>query len=483
MKKNLMKITFLLIGLLAMDSTMLFAADDEKETEVKNDADNSFPVLIINGTNRSATFTVSSDALKEEAISIVTPSGFTVSPQSIPANGKKQKVTVTLNSTLALTEGKIILKSGEKRSYIKVKGYGSALPIKDLSSTPLYQGKNEKEFSQTFNPSKNGYTIEFKMKACEAGQAFYPYFVDKEGYGVKAYFAPNEIGLFSSTRKKAIANPTTSKRAGGSGKFYDNEREFYTYRFAVTPDHRAFIYRDGMPIDTIRLADFGPQPNFANGRGEMVDNLLKNPDFEGEYEIDPGSKLASHIEGWDIVINDRWNSEQQILPQEINKELDVDNHIFQIKPYKWSGSTWSDGILEQVVDVEPNETYTLTALVKGGISKKKAVNTGKMVIQEVQASDKSATTEIVSSSWELYSMDYTTSSECKQLRIAFRVGRGGWGNDISAVQVDKVSLTGVSRTYSSKFGFEDSTAELEYFTIDESGAYAPAQPTININIE
>ena len=29
----------------------------------------------------------------------------------------------------------------------------------------------------------------------------------------------------------------------------------------------------------------------------------------------------------------------------------------------------------------------------------------------------------------------------------------------------------------------DNTANVEYFTIDESGSYAPAQPEITINIE
>ena len=54
---------------------------------------------------------------------------------------------------------------------------------------------------------------------------------------------------------------------------------------------------------------------------------------------------------------------------------------------------------------------------------------------------------------------------------------------IGAVRVDNAKLTGTSRTYSPKFGFIDNTADVEYFTIDESGAYAPAQPEITINIE
>lgn len=49
---------------------------------------------------------------------------------------------------------------------------------------------------------------------------------------------------------------------------------------------------------------------------------------------------------------------------------------------------WSDGILMQVVDVAPNETYTLSALLKGGIAKKAGTLTGKMIIEEAQNKEK-----------------------------------------------------------------------------------------------
>lgn len=217
-------------------------------------------------------------------------------------------------------------------------------------------------------------------------------------------------------------------------------------------------------------------------KNKPVENLLKNPNFEGEFDVNPETKLVSRVEGWDVVIGDRWNSEQQILPEEIDNNQDLDNHVFEIRPYKWAAG-WSDGILMQVVDVVPNESYTLSALLKGGIAKKEGKLTGKMIIEEVQDPEKKVITEIASDNWETYSMDYTTSAECNQIRVSFTVGRGGWGNDIGAVRVDNAKLTGTSRTYSPKFGFIDNTADVEYFTIDESGAYAPAQPEITINIE
>ena len=282
--------------------------------------------------------------------------------------------------------------------------------------------------------------------------------------------------------KKEINNPATNGKTGGKGKFYNHDGQAHTYRFAITPDNRAFIYRDGIPVDSVRIMDYAPQPYFAGEVGEAVENLLKNPNFEGEFDINPETKLATRIEGWDIVIGDRWNSEQQILPEEIDNNQDLDNHIFEIRPYKWA-TGWSDGILMQVVDVAPNETYTLSALLKGGIAKKEGKLTGKMIIEEVEDPEKKVITEIASDNWETYSMDYTTSATCKQIRVSFTVGRGGWGNDISAVCVDNAKLTGVSRTYSPKFGFVDNTADIEYFAIDESGAYAPTQPEITINIK
>lgn len=69
-----------------------------------------------------------------------------------------------------------------------------------------------------------------------------------------------------------------------------------------------------------------------------------------------------------------------------------------------------------------------------------------MIIEEAQNKEKRVVTEIASDNWEMYSMDYTTSADCKQLRISFTVGRGKWGNDIGAIRVDNAKLTGVSCT-------------------------------------
>lgn len=482
MRKKYVKVMLLSMTLLAINTVATYAfqpKDEKKENEtVKTTVEEHLPLLSINGTNESASFIVNSESLTGKEIKITAPNGFTVAPTVIPANRSKQKVTVTLNSTKILTEGKIILRSGDTRSYIKVKGYGTALPVKDITSSLIYKGGADTEFSKAFTPGSKGYTIEFRVKTDSPEKSFYPYFVNEKGYGFKAYITSDEIGLYNAY-KKEINNPATKSKAGGRGKFYNEDEQAHTYRIAVTPDNRAFIYRDGIPVDSVRITDYAPQSNFAEGIGEPVENLLKNPNFEGEFDVNAETKLATRIDGWDIVIGDRWNSEQHILPEEIDNNQDLDNHVFEIRPYKWA-TGWSDGVLMQVVDVAPNETYTLSALLKGGIAQKEGKLTGKMIIEEVQDPEKKAITEIASDNWETYSMDYTTSANCNQIRVSFAVGRGGWGNDIGAIRVDNTKLTGTSRNYLPKFGFVENTAEVEYFTIDESGAYAPAQPQINI---
>ena len=62
---------------------------------------------------------------------------------------------------------------------------------------------------------------------------------------------------------------------GGRGKFYNNDGKAHIYRIAVMPDNRAFFYRDGIAVDTVRPHDYGLQPEFASGNGDIKENLLK----------------------------------------------------------------------------------------------------------------------------------------------------------------------------------------------------------------
>ena len=116
------------------------------------------------------------------------------------------------------------------------------------------------------------------------------------------------------------------------------------------------------------------------------------------------------------------------------------------------------------------------------MDKKDGALTAKMFIQEVEDREKKIETEIASDTWETYSLDFTTSPTCKQIRVIFQIQAAKRGANISPLDVDNVKLTGVSKIYSPKIGFENNNAEIEYFTYDLSGAYAPEQPEITINI-
>lgn len=503
MKANYFKAIFLTLSMTTTGSVLAIASpayleqeinqvQDDKDKKKDKGADDenriteynvNAPLLIINGTDKSATFSINTGNLQnDQPIQITAPNGFSINPTSIPANTKNAKVTVTLNSTKKETQGTIILRSGDSRSYVRVQGIGTPLPVKDIAKSAIYKGGKDQSFEKTdFKPTDKGYTVEFKVKINEEGDEFCPYMVDGQGYGLKGFVASKEMGVYNSTSKKGFSNPLT-KVTGGLGKFYNDDARTHIYRYAITPDKRAFIYRDGFPIDTIRLADYGAQADFAVKNGEPKENLLKNPGFEGEYEYMDGGTLVKAVEGWDIAILDHWNSEQFILPQEIDNEQDFNNHILSIRPYKWANG-WGNGNINQTVDVAPNETYTLSALARGGIDKKEGALTAKIFIQEVEDREKKVEVEIASDDWETYSLDFTTSPTCKQICVLFQIQAGKWGANISPLDVDNVKLTGISRIYSPKIGFKNNNAEIEYFTYDLSGAYAPAQPEITINIE
>ena len=124
MKRKYAKIMFLSMTLLTSSITTAYATipeDEKKEETQKVTEDAHLPLMIINGTNKSEHFFISSESLTNKEIKITAPNGFTVSPSVIPANSGKQKVTVTLNSSKILTEGKIVLRNGDYRSYLKVK--------------------------------------------------------------------------------------------------------------------------------------------------------------------------------------------------------------------------------------------------------------------------------------------------------------------------------------------------------------------------
>lgn len=493
MKKNFETVMILSFSLLFYAPGITIAQDNEEKASIK--VEENIPQLIVNGTNKSSTFTIDmKDHPDGESLRITAPNGFTVSPSTIsPANGSAT-INVTLNSTKDYTEGILIIRCGDMREYVKLIGYGTSLPVKDISKSPVYEGNSDKLFERTisdgFNPTDKGYTIEFRVKAEDMEKDFSPYFVDGSGNGIRASVNSGEgqydtgIALFYGSGIKSISNPFTTAQ-GGRGRFYNTDGKAHTYRLTVTPDSRLFIYRDGLPVDTVRLSDYATQPEFAVENGEPVKNLLKNPGFEGEFDIVKGSEdgLLSAIEGWNIAITDRWCSEQYLINQELDNDQDFNNHILRLRPYKWAAS-WGDPQIVQIVDVAPNETYTLSALARGGIKKNETEDlTGKIIITEMHDSEKKAEIIVSNETFETYSLDYTTSPDCKQIRVVLQIGGGKWGENISPLEVDNLRLTGLSRKYSPKIGFENHSAGLEYFTYDLTGAYAPLQPQIEITLK
>lgn len=493
MRNTLLKAAFLTLLVCSLAQGRTFAQEEQppkdkaaaenKSKNAESGTQKNTPLLVIEGTHQSATFTVSGrDLQSDQAVSISVSAGFSVSPSTIPANAKNTKVTVTLNSFKKVTAGQLVLRSGDVRSYVNLQGYGSSLPSKDLSQKPVYQGGKEAQFAKTLNGSdfsNSGYTLEFKVNTNDQNNEFAPFAVTDKGVGFKAYVNASGLGIYNAADKKGFSNPVTSVD-GGLGKFYNNDGRSHVYRYAVTPDNVLFIYRDGLAIDTIRAIDYGLQPDFATETGDPVENLLKNPGFEGSFEL--RGKIARAIEGWSILIGDIYNSEQYIQRQEITNEQDCDNHVLQMKRYKWSDG-WSSAEVSQVIDVAPDEPYTLSALVRGGIKEEGAL-LGKIKIEEVQDGSLGTSVEVSSDNWETYSMDYTTSAKCKQLRILFYLERDKRGATITPLEIDNVKLTGKSRTYTPRIGFNNKLANVEYFNYDLTGAYAPASnPEIAVNVK
>ena len=334
MKRNYVKVIAAVVGMTMVYCPLTLNAKSKKNATAAPSE------IAIHGYGETASFTVDSRNLhSDEPILISATNGFEVSPRELSPNSKGT-VTVKLISSKQQTTGKVILRSGDTRYYVAVKGAGKALPVKDLSATPTYQGGEEETFEKAFNPSADGYTIEFKVATPTDGDEFYPFAIDSQGNGFKSYVSSTAFGLFHSTSKAdGFTNPSTNV-TGGRGKFYNNDGKAHTYRIAVMPDNRAFFYRDGIAVDTVRLHDYGLQPDFATGNGELKENLLKNPGFEGEFEvfgIKNAEDVAKSIEGWYIDIHDYWCCQQFILPEEIDNTVDVDNHIAEIDNHPVSG--------------------------------------------------------------------------------------------------------------------------------------------------
>ena len=364
------------------------------------------------------------------------------------------------------------------RKTVKLIGLGTALPVKDLSQNPIYLGK-EHDDSHSFDAStltEKGYTVEIKARTENSAQLLLPYAVTRSGLGFKGYVKDTSMGLKNSKdifiSEKGISNPANG------GTFYNTDGLYHTYRYAVTPDKRIFVYRDGLPVDTFRVADLALQPEWSSESDYISKNLLKNGDFEGEWDFSKSQNITKYIEGWDVYPYDQYNSYQDIVSEERSNEVDQNNHVLSIHRYMWEGG-WADGEISQIVDVAPDDIYTFSALAKGGI-RSNGDQLGSIRIQDLQNDDNKVTMRVNSDSYKTYSVDFETKANTKQIRIWFNLERAAWGAGVSAFKIDDARLIGTHRVPTPQLGFESLGADVEYFNFDATGAYAPALPGLTV---
>ncbi|MCR5820692.1 MAG: hypothetical protein K6F94_07110, partial [Bacteroidaceae bacterium] len=209
----------------------------------------------------------------------------------------------------------------------------------------------------------------------------------------------------------------------------------------------------------------------------VMKNLLKNGNFEGEHNFSESQNITKFIEGWDVYPYDQYNSTQDITREERSNEVDQNNHVLAIGRYMWNDG-WADAEISQIVDVASDDIYTFSALAKGGQYDGSAL--GSIRIQDLQNSDNSVRLNVTSDSYEKYSVDFETKATTKQIRITFQLGRAKWGASSSSFRIDDARLVGTSRIPTAQVGFENLGADIEYFAIDPTGAYAPALPGLSV---
>ncbi len=427
--------------------------------------------LTLDGTGATETFIVNSANLVSD-ITLGVTHGFSVSPTTIKANAGQTTVKVTNLTTLNHNTGKVILRSGDMRRYVNLSATGTPLEVKDISENPAYTGGNDDEMTfDGFAPGKNGYTVEVRAKTDDASKSLYPFAVTSDKIGFESYITSSELGLYNGApsyySNEAITNPANG------GTFYNTDGLYHTYRYAVTPDKRVFVYRDGLPVDTMRIADLTLQPEWSVEDGDPVRNMLKNGDFEGEHNYSASRHITTRIEGWDVYPYDQYNSTQTIETEERSNEVDQNNHVLAVERYKWSAG-WSAAEISQTVDVVPNEVYSFSCLAKGGQYNGSPL--GKIRIVDLQNSDNKIDLPVTSDSYETYAADFSTLANTKQIRIVMYLERAKWGASVSALKVDDVKLTGYTRNVKQQIGFHNFGSDVAYFAFDNTGAYAPMLP-------
>ncbi|WP_455587103.1 T9SS type A sorting domain-containing protein [Bacteroides sp.] len=471
------------LGFIASEGTEVeyFAYDTDKGyAPVQPEIVVSTDTLELNGTGKSAVLKVSGSGLVPgENIRIMSPGGFSLNVTELSYDAVNKPIVVRMESSLKSYIGDIILTSGTTQQRVHVIGKGTALPEKDLSVAPVYKGNGDEwEVTGTegFQPSNKGYSVEFKVKSNILNSKMTWYGMEENGRGLRPFVKGSEIGIYNGEAENVRLK-------------MDNTDKAYTYRYAVTPDNRVFVYYNNVPVDTLFTLDYAWVEGFAAGNGPVKENLLYNPGFEEIYTEyimpdDPEKDIfVDYIEGWTIMDpKNGWNARSHIKEMKVNDEYGVGNHVCGLERYRWEDG-YDDGKVSQVVSVVPGTEYTLEVMAKGGIKKNGGQKLAYVRIEEVQATDKNVTATVESETFKTYSLKYTPTERCEQIRVVLGLQKAGKDNECSMAYFDNVKLSGASRTFEQKLGFIKANAELEYFTYDMTGAYAPILPKFDFSEE
>lgn len=81
-------------------------------------------MVTLNGTGATATILVEAEGLEQD-VKLTATTGFKVVPSFIKAGTESTQVTVSYVSSRNLQDGKLILRSGDMRKYVTLKGIGT----------------------------------------------------------------------------------------------------------------------------------------------------------------------------------------------------------------------------------------------------------------------------------------------------------------------------------------------------------------------
>jgi len=433
--------------------------------------------VYIKGTGKGVNVKVTASNLNPgEDIRVITPEGITALPDHVPYNSQGNIVRIKLTSTDNRLNGKVIFRSGTTKASLDVVGRGTPLEEKKLSENPVYTGSDNSWTATGFNPGEDGYTVEFRAKSDKNASSELSFTAVGTDAAVKPFAAAENAGIYNGDDRE------NRVRLNADG-------DYHTYRYAVTPDRKIFVYRDGAPLDTMRVDDYANPAGLTSQPGEYVDNMLHNPGFEGAAEKyvmadDPdGAEFYNYVQGWTILdASNGWNSRTYIEKDVVSDDMGDDNSVLGLNRYQWEDG-WSDSKVSQIVDVVPGETYKFSVMAMGGYRSSDDKALGFIRIEEVQTPALGKEVVIDKSRYEFarYEVQHKASSRCTQLRVILGLKKAGKGNQVEMVKYDDACLSGKSVVLTPSLSFASSGTALEYFTFDASGAYAPEMPHIDVD--